>query len=152
MKATDQPADDAAREIVQVLLGQMRHCALAVVDKNGHPSVTRIAGLWHDSRILTLVSDLSSHTKPLRDDGRVSVLIGEPGYRGDPLNLPRMSVQGKAQEVDKTVMAKPWLAAHPKSKLYFDFADFRMFAIDPSGAALNGGFGKAYAITLADMG
>jgi heme iron utilization protein len=44
-----------------------------------------------------------------------------------------------------------WLAQHPKAQLYVDFADFAFVRLAPRGAALNGGFGKAYALDAADL-
>jgi putative heme iron utilization protein len=44
-----------------------------------------------------------------------------------------------------------YLMRHPKSALYADFADFAFWMIEPERASLNGGFGKAYALTPKDM-
>jgi hypothetical protein len=45
-----------------------------------------------------------------------------------------------------------YLAEHPKSKLYADFADFGFVLFEAEGAALNGGFGRAYMLTPEDLG
>ncbi|RMD89447.1 MAG: pyridoxamine 5-phosphate oxidase, partial [Alphaproteobacteria bacterium] len=45
-----------------------------------------------------------------------------------------------------------WLAAHPKAALYVDFADFGFIRFEVAGALLNGGFGKAWRLSAADLG
>ena len=44
-----------------------------------------------------------------------------------------------------------YLAQRPKSKLYIDFADFFFARFDVTRAFLNGGFGKAFNLTHADL-
>lgn len=43
------------------------------------------------------------------------------------------------------------LRRHPRSKLYVDFPDFGFFRLNPLRASLNGGFGRAYALTAEDL-
>ncbi len=146
------PTDDEARALAARLLTKARHAALAVLDpETGHPSVTRVAILWHDGAAHTLVSDLSAHTTALKADPRASLLIGEPGTKGDPLTHPRLTLMVRAEEANKAALREIWLGAHPKSQLYYNFADFRMLRLMPISAALNGGFGKAYALTPDDL-
>jgi putative heme iron utilization protein len=81
--------------------------------------------------------------------------IGEPGPKGDPLTQPRLTLQGTAQPLtgaETRARLRPiWLALHPKSKLYVDFADFRFYRFEIVAAHLNGGFGKAYALDGKDL-
>ena len=145
------PTDDQSRALAAELLIQARHGALAVLDADGHPSVTRVATLWHDGAALILVSDLSSHTKALDADPRASLLLGEPGPKGDPLTHPRITLTLTAERADKAALREVWLSQHPKSQLYYDFGDFRMVRLRPIAAALNGGFGKAYRLGPEDL-
>ena len=48
---------------------------------------------------VTLVSDLSHHTRALRADPACSLLVGEPGEKGDPLTHPRLSLQGRMRKL-----------------------------------------------------
>ncbi len=41
--------------------------------------------------------------------------------------------------------------AIPNAKLYYDFSDFLMYRLTPSECDLNGGFGKAFNLTAADL-
>lgn len=120
--------------------------------------VTRIGfGQGPDGCAITLISDLSSHTKALRTRPACSLLVGEPGDRGDPLVHPRLSLMARARFVpnespERDKLARAYLASHPKSKLYIDFADFSFAVFIVESGFLNGGFGKAYSLTHEDMG
>ena len=45
-----------------------------------------------------------------------------------------------------------YLARFPKAKLYIGFTDFAFYRFDIAKAHLNGGFGKAFVLTPADLG
>ena len=53
---------------------------------------------------LTLISDLSDHTRALKADPRCSILVGEPGPRGDPLTHPRMTLLCTARFTDRATV------------------------------------------------
>lgn len=149
--------DDAARALAWDLIRQARHAALAVLDETGAPSVTRIAfGTDSDGRLLSLVSDLSAHSARLKVQPRCGLLIGEPPQKGDPLAFARLSLAVEARFLSRDDQAHAarralWLETHPKSALYIDFADFHFIALAPLHGDLNGGFGKAYRLTHADL-
>lgn len=146
-----RPTDDDARTLARNLLTEARHAALGVLDPaTGAPLVTRIALAWLGAPHI-LISDLSMHTKALSANAACSLLVGEPLPKGDPLTHPRLTLQCHAQAADKSDLRDQWLALHPKSKLYFDFADFRMLRLNVNEAHLNGGFGKAFHLTPADL-
>lgn len=152
-----RPTDDEARALARSLLNSARYAALGVLLPDGNPLVTRIAfGLCLDARPLTLVSDLSEHTKALRRSSVCSVMIGEPGDKGDPLTHPRLTLQACATFVEHddptyAEMAAHYLRSHPKSKLYIGFGDFCFVRFVPERAFLNGGFGKAFQLTPKDL-
>ena len=80
-----------------------------------------------------------------------ALLLGEPGPKGDPLTHPRLMVKARAAFVaqddpDRATLRDHWLTAHPKAKLYVDFADFGFVRFQPVSVLLNGGFGKAFRI------
>ncbi len=153
-----RPADDEARALARDLLAAARFAALAVLTPgSGAPSVTRIAlGTDGDGLPLTLISALSAHTGALRADPRAGLLLGEPGPKGDPLAYPRLSLDTEAAFIDRAgaehaALRARWLESHPKARLYIDFADFGFVRFRPLGAALNGGFGRAFVLTPADL-
>jgi putative heme iron utilization protein len=152
MRNPINPTDDTARTLARQLLDEVRFGALAVGDpKTGSPYVARAAMLGAQGGLITLISTLSKHTAALQTNPACSVLIGEPEGRGDPLTHPRMTCICTATLTDKRLYRAVWLAAIPKAKLYYDFTDFMMFRLTPSEFHLNGGFGKAFHLTAADL-
>lgn len=154
-----RPTDDEARSLARDLMNKARFAALGVVDpESDAPMVTRVAfGTTPQSGPATLVSDLSHHTRALKANPAASLLVGEPGSRGDPLTHPRLTLQAKARflrhgAAGYTEMAAHWLRDHPKSRLYIGFADFSFVLFDVHAAYLNGGFGRAFVMTPADLG
>lgn len=149
--------DDAARVQARELIRAARHAALATIEpETGYPSVSRTliaTDTW--GKPFILVSKLSAHTAALEADRRASLLFGEPG-KGDPLAHPRLTLRCDAERVERDSeehgrLRRRFLARHPKSSLYIDFADFGFFRFTPLGASLNGGFGKAYLLDGAEL-
>ena len=154
-----RPTDNEARALARGLMDQARFAALGVIDpETGAPMVTRVAfGTTPSGSPVTLISDLSHHTRALKAHPTASLLIGEPGPRGDPLTHPRLTLQVQARfvrhgEDGYAELAAHWLRDHPKSKLYIGFADFSFALFDVTTAYLNGGFGRAFIMTPADLG
>jgi putative heme iron utilization protein len=147
-----RPTDDEARALARGILSAARFGALGVIDPDsGGPMVTRVAVGWDGTVALILVSDLSQHTRALAANPACSLLTGEPGPKGDPLTHPRLTLMARAEAADKAGFRAMWLAAHPKAALYYDFADFRMLRLVPQAGHLNGGFGRAFRLTPADL-
>lgn len=147
---TINPTTDDARALATGVLTATRFGALAVTS-DGAPYVARTAILWHGGALLTLISTLSTHTGALLANPVCSVLVGEPGEKGDPLTHARMTLQCTGSQVDKAAHKEFWLGAIPKAKLYYDFNDFLMFQLRPDDIHLNGGFGKAFRLTPSDL-
>ncbi len=147
-----RPTNDEARTLARRLIDDATFAALAVIS-HGAPMVTRIAiGTDFDGTPLALVSDLSTHTKALRSSPAASILLGEPEKRGDPLTHPRLTVQARADFVEKSdARIDRYLAHQPKAKLYIGFGDFHFVRFTPSQAQLIGGFGQAFHLTPQDL-
>lgn len=134
-----------------------RFAALAVLDPaTGFPAATRVlVATAHDGVPVILVSALSAHTRALDADPRCALLTGEPG-KGDPLAYPRLSLQALARRVERAdplhgSLRARFLRRHPKAALYIDFQDFHLVRLEPVGANLNGGFGKAFVLEGRDL-
>lgn len=152
-----RPTDDEAIRLARRLLRASRYGALAVLEpETGAPSASRVASATDaDGSPLILVSTLSTHTSGLMADPRCSLLLGEPG-KGDPLAHPRITIACLAEKLERESddgrrARRRYLNRHPKAELYVDFGDFSFFRLEPQRASLNGGFGKAYALTRADL-
>lgn len=154
-----RPTDDDARKLAQDLIREARFAALgALQPETGAPLVTRVAfGTDRDGTPVTLISDLSHHTRALRSAPACSLLVGEPGPKGDPLTHPRLTLQCSASFVAHgdpayREIAAHYLTSHPKAKLYIGFGDFSFVRFAVTEAYLNGGFGKAFVLTPGDLG
>jgi putative heme iron utilization protein len=152
-RETDAEALSLARRLVR----SARFGALAVLDpQTGAPMASRVGTATDiDGAPLILVSMLSAHTQALIADPRCSLLVGEAG-KGDPLAHPRLSLQCRAEKLDRDSVAggraeRRYLNRNPKAKLYAQLGDFHFFRLEPESASLNGGFGKAYRLTRADL-
>ncbi|PTW50898.1 MULTISPECIES: HugZ family protein [Rhodovulum] len=158
MSAKDpfRPADDDARALARKLIAEARYGALAVL-REGAPFVTRIAlAPGPDGLPVTLISDLAPHTAALRALPDCSLLVGEPGPKGDPLTHPRLTLQARAvfatRPADRIALRDHYLDHQPKAQLYADFADFHFVRLVPHSGHLNGGFGQAFRLTAEDLG
>lgn len=148
-----RPTDDAARQLARTLLHDARHGALGVVDPQTNlPLVSRVAVGRDGPDPLLLISALSRHTGALDAAPGASLLLGEPGAKGDPLTHPRLTIQGRVRQADKAALRDAWLRDHPKTALYYDFTDFRLLRLEVIRAMLNAGFGKAYDLMREDLG
>jgi hypothetical protein len=153
-----RPTDAQARDLARGLIAGATHAALGVTDPaTGAPHVTRVAVMGRDDgSVVLFVSALSLHTRALRTNPACSVLLGEPGARGDPLTHPRLTLLATAAFVaqgsaDHAALRDAWLTRHPKARVYADLPDFAFAILAPTGAHLNGGFGRAFVLTPADL-
>ena len=151
-----QPVDGDVRRLAKTLLRTARFAALGTLDHfDGSPSVSRVAiATAMNGDPCFLISGLSSHFGNLEADARCSLLVGEPG-KGDPLAHARMTLIGRAEKLadgeGRQRIKDRYLMRHPKSALYADFADFAFWRFRAERVSLNGGFGKAYALTPSDI-
>jgi len=139
------------------LLRTTRAGSLATIDRNsGHPFASLVnVATDADGAPLILISRLSTHTANLENDGRASLLLA-PAGKGDPLAHPRLTVVGTFVRVprdhaDEPRLRRRFLARHPKSELYAQFADFSFWRLRTISAHFNGGFARAADLTAADV-
>ena len=159
MTQTDllQPTDADALRQAKTLLRTARYGALAALDpQTGAPLVSRVGvSTDFDGTPIILISKLAAHTAAVTADPRCSLLLGEPG-KGDPLAHARISISARAVIVERDTpddvrLSARYLSHQPKAKLYAELGDFRFVRLEPQSASLNAGFGKAYALTGADL-
>ncbi len=148
--ATTGDPDSAYAALAQAkeLLRSVRAGALAtLVPGNAFPfaSLVNVATAPDGSPIL-LLSRLAAHTRHLASDPRLSLLLVETGA-GDPLAHPRVTIMGTGECVidqdGRAALKARFLARHPESALYADFADFSFWRVAMEQAHLNGGFARA---------
>ncbi len=144
------PAPDFdPRAVAKALLRLARSGALATIDRNtGHPFASLVnVATDIDGSPLILISRLATHTANLEQDGRASLLLAAAG-KGDPLAHPRLTLTGVftlvgREDADAPRLRRRFLARHPKSGLYADFADFSFWRLAAASAHLNAGFARA---------
>ena len=152
-----RPTDDQAIRLARTILRTARHGAIAVLEPGtGAPLASRVAGATdHDGAPLILISGLAAHTGGIEADPRCSLLLGEPG-KGDAMAHARITIACVAEKIardDPRHARIEWrfLSHNPKSKLYAGLGDFAFYRLEPQRASLNGGFGKAFALTRENL-
>jgi heme iron utilization protein len=130
-----------------------RTAALATLDPATGAPLTTLVGVASDfdGAPLFLMSTLARHTKHLAADPRASLLLTEEPERGDPLNHPRLTLNGHIERTVGPRARTRYLQRNPKAKLYVDFADFAFFRLAIEAVHFNGGFGRADALTPDDI-
>jgi len=150
--STRTPAAEAVRDAKR-LLRLARVGALATLDREyGSPLATLVgvAADWDGSPLL-LLSQLSRHTQNLGGSGVASLLLtAEPG-RGDPLNHPRLTVNGPVLPHADASSRERYIRRNPKAKLYVGFGDFAVYRMRIDAIHFNGGFGRADAILPSEL-
>lgn len=153
-----RPTDDEARALARNLLLSARIAALAVTEPGtGLPFCSRIAvSAGANGLPFGFVSGIAQHSRALAANPACCLLIGEPEERGDPLTQPRLSLQAEAEFLPRSdpqhsELRHVWLAQHPRAAVYADLPDFRFLRFKPIKAFLNGGFGRAFTLTPADL-
>jgi heme iron utilization protein len=97
-----------------------------------------------DASPLLLISDLSEHSKNIKRENRVSLLLDGTGGLEDPLTGPRATVLGLAHPDEDPLLRQRFLARHPAAALYAGFADFRLYRVAVERAHLVAGFGRIH--------
>ncbi len=97
-----------------------------------------------DGLPLFLISNMATHTQNLKADPRASLFAAQTGPDEDPLGSARVTLVGEVQPVPTPDLAEArelYLARHPHSRYWVDFADFGFFRLDPIDLYYVGGFG-----------
>ncbi len=151
------PALEARR-----LLRAADRAALASTLPPGEPARSPLASGWpfaslvlltvdHAGCPLLLLSDLALHSRNIGADRRVALLVDGTGGRADPLTGPRLAVLGETIPIDDAAAKARILKRHPSAALYADFADFRLYRVQPVAAHFVAGFGKIHWIAGGDI-
>ena len=127
--------------------------ALATLDATGGAPLATLVGVASDfdGAPLFLMSTLSRHTRNLAHDPRASLLLTGRHERGDPLNHPRVTLNGRVERCPAPRAKARYLQRNPKAGLYAGFADFAVFELRVEDVHFNGGFGRAAPLTPAEV-
>jgi putative heme iron utilization protein len=133
----------AARRLIRgAALGAL---ATIMRDADGAPYASLVAvATDQDGAAALLLSDLADHTRNLREDARVSLLLAGDDRHEDPLAGERLTLQGRLVRSDAEGLRRRYLARHPQAALYADFADFAFYRLEAEKAHLVAGFGRIH--------
>lgn len=139
-------AEFDAGQLARSLLRRSRQGALATLMLGtGDPYCSLVNVATHpDGSPILLISRLAVHTRNIRSDSRVSLMLDERA-EGDPLEGSRIMLAGRAEEADgsnREMLRRRYLNAHPSANGFVDFKDFSFYRIRPSGLHLVAGFGR----------
>ena len=104
--------------------------------------------------IVLLLSDLSEHTRQLREQPLCALLcVGEALGAGlvNPQTRPRLSVMCRAALDGGGDLRTRYLNVHPYAAKYADFADFRFWRLQADRAQFVGGFAQAWTLSAEDL-
>lgn len=93
---------------------------------------------------LLLLSDLADHTKNLKAEPRVSLLLDGTEGLDNPLTGARASLQGRIEPYDDLLARTRYIRRHPSARIYAGFQDFSLYRIIPDRAHLVAGFGRIH--------
>lgn len=141
------------------LVRTFRQGVLATVDGDGHPYTAMVAFAPEPDYAAFLVhlSDMSAHKQHIRADSRVSLLVFQPdNARTEILQHHRLSLRCSASIVEKDMTdyaqaRRTYLERFPLHRMMFDLGDFDLVRLTPRLGLLNAGFGRAFAVTPADL-
>ncbi|MFD1881043.1 HugZ family protein [Paracoccus pacificus] len=147
-----QAVDENARLLARQILSEARSGVLGCLGADGMPVLARVAVMAdRNGRPVALLSELSTHCRALRADPRGSLLLGEPGAKGDPMTHPRLTVSGSFHAFQDPALKADWLRLNPKATVYINLPDFHFWRLMPTSGLMIAGFGRAYQMDPADM-
>jgi putative heme iron utilization protein len=145
--------DSDTQHTLARLIRNTRIAALGTIHK-GEPNLAMMSVAVEDdfSAFYIHASKLGRHTRDMESDPQVSLLITETDDgRADPQTLARLSIHGTADPLprgsaDYLRVKDLYLKRFPASEKLFDFGDFNLWRITPTGGRFVAGFGKAFNI------
>ncbi|HVY21118.1 MAG TPA: DUF2470 domain-containing protein [Bauldia sp.] len=142
-------APEAARRVLRLAATG----SLATLSGDGAPFASLVTvATTMEGEPLVLISDIAVHTRNVKRDARVSILLVAPGGEaGDPLAGARLSVNGTIAMDDDENHRRRFLARHPEAKGYATFRDFNLYRINATGGHLVAGFGRIVDLAAADL-
>lgn len=137
-------------EEVRALLQKERNAVLCTISKKieGWPfgSISPYTTMNTGEPVI-LISEIAEHTRNLRADARVSLIVQDSNAINDPQAGARVTLIGYAMPVPEPYLedaSRRYLQLFPNSASFFDAHDFTLFQINVSKVRFIGGFGEIY--------
>ncbi|MDF1750797.1 MAG: DUF2470 domain-containing protein [Alphaproteobacteria bacterium] len=139
--STDSPAATCRK----LLRATDRAVLSTILAETGEPygSLVLIAATPQGEPLL-LLSDLADHTKNLKADSSVSLLLDGTDGLDNPLTGARASLQGRIEPYDDLLARTRYIRRHPSARLYASFKDFVLYRLIQDRAHLVAGFGRIH--------
>ena len=135
------------------LLRSVPMAALATTTAgDGRPYASLVAmAVGHDGTPVLLLSELSDHTRNLKQDSRAALLLDHTAGLANRLAGARLTMQGRLAQVADESLRRRFLARHPGATRYEGFADFAYWAMTVERCHLVGGFADAHWLEAAEV-
>lgn len=148
---------ESRAHLKQLLEGQRVLSLAVVIDGEPHIGLLPFAVLPDHIGVLVHVSNLAKHTKGLEAGGPIAVLVHQSEEAvSDPLQVPRVSMQGEAVELRRGSAEYEsgkalFLSRFPEATVTFGLGDFRLFELKFLSGRYIEGFASAMDITPQDL-
>ena len=137
---------NTVKDDVEHLLKNYQQAAMGT--NNGkYPDVTKVTPvLFDDDNIYLLLSDLSNHTRNLRNvSNTVSLYFAGENRHATQMNNPRVTLYGTLELADKSQFdLKEFDKRDKGASMYGNFGDFNVWRFVEKDRLYVEGFGKAY--------
>lgn len=96
-----------------------------------------------DGDLLFLLSTLAEHTRYIKINPKVGLLIAPHLNDADAFTRPRTTLLGEVEAVERDAhIQKLFLAVHPRAHAYMMMGDFGFYRMSVESARYIGGFGR----------
>ena len=137
---------NTVKDDVEYLLKNYQQAAMGT--NNGkYPDVTKVTPvLFDDGNIYLLLSDLSNHTRNVRNvSSTVSLYFASENRHATQMNNPRVTLYGTLELADKSQFdLKEFDKRDKGASMYGNFGDFNVWRFVEKDRLYVEGFGKAY--------
>lgn len=135
------------KDDVEYLLENYQQAAMGT---NGgkYPDVTKVTPIIFDDNIYLLLSDLSNHTRNIRNvSNTVSLYFADEHKHATAMNNSRLTLYGRLIECE-TALKNTMLSAFDErdkgASFYGNFGDFNIWKFEEEDRLYIAGFGKAF--------
>jgi heme iron utilization protein len=146
-----RPSPDLDRLIS--LRDQTRALVLATIDEDGFPSLSTLPFVWHEGAFWVLMSDLSPHTRQVRQNPTVELMLLEDESKTHNIyNRARVTWRADVTRIDRndTRVHEMFDALRLRHGKILDvltqLPDFHLHCIVPGAGRLVNGFGRAFKV------
>ncbi len=146
------------QERLHLLREQARALILATIDEDGFPSLSTLPFVWFEQSFWVLMSDLSPHTKQVRQSPVVELMLIEDEVKTHNIyNRARVTWRADVMRVERNDSRSREVfdglrARHGKIvDVLTQLPDFHLHRMVPGAGRLVNGFGRAFKIDGFDL-